>query len=160
MYNVIVLLAQNSGIDISMIIDSKDKALLELLSANSRESTAELARKMKLSRSTVKDRIERLELRGVIKGYTIRFSEEYSLGQIQAHVTISSHPKYATEIVKTLRRMNAVKSLYAVNGIYDMIAVLSVESTQSLDLALDEIGGINGIEKTVSSIILSTKFEK
>ncbi|MFT7130093.1 MAG: hypothetical protein ACI89U_002215, partial [Gammaproteobacteria bacterium] len=46
------------------------------------------------------------------------------------------------------------------NGIYDMIAMLSVESTRSLDLALDTIGDINGIEKTVSSIILSTKFEK
>lgn len=143
-----------------MIIDSKDKALLELLSANSRESTAELARKLKLSRSTVKDRIERLESRGVIKGYTIRFSEEYSVSQIQAHVMISSHPKDSAEIVKTLRKMAAVKSLYAVNGIYDMIAMLSVESTRSLDLALDTIGDINGIEKTVSSIILSTKFEK
>lgn len=143
-----------------MIIDDKDRALLELLSANSRESVAELARQLKLSRSTVKDRIERLETRGVITGYTVRFSEEYAVGQIQAHVMISSDPKLASQIVRNLRQIAAVKSLYAVNGIYDMIAVLSAESTRSLDQTLDRIGDMEGIEKTVSSIILSTKFER
>ncbi len=143
-----------------MVIDKKDTALLALLSANSRESTAELARKLNLSRSTVKDRIERLESRGVIKGYTVRFSEDYSQSQIQAHVMISTQTKQSAEITKTLKKMPAVKSLYAVNGIYDMIAILSVGSTKLLDIALDAIGEIDGIEKTMSSIILSTKIEK
>lgn len=143
-----------------MIIDAKDRALIELLSANSRESIAELARKLKLSRSTVKDRIERLETRGIITGYTVRFSEEYAVGQIQAHVMISSDPKLAAQIVRNLRQIAAVKSLYAVNGIYDMIAIVSAESTRSLDQTLDQIGDMEGIEKTVSSIILSTKFER
>lgn len=143
-----------------MIIDDKDRALIELLSANSRESVAELARKLKLSRSTVKDRIERLETRGIITGYTVRFSEEYAVGQIQAHVMISSDPKLAAQIVRNLRQIAAVKSLYAVNGIYDMIAIVSTESTRSLDQTLDQIGDMEGIEKTVSSIILSTKFER
>lgn len=143
-----------------MVIDAKDRALIELLSANSRESVAELARKLKLSRSTVKDRIERLETRGIITGYTVRFSEEYAVGQIQAHVMISSDPKLAAQIVRNLRQIAAVKSLYAVNGIYDMIAIVSTESTRSLDQTLDQIGDMEGIEKTVSSIILSTKFER
>ena len=46
------------------------------------------------------------------------------------------------------------------NGIYDIIAHVSADSTGDLDRALDQIGELDGIEKTVSSIILSTKFER
>ena len=142
-----------------MILDDKDKELLGYLSANSRESTAELSRKLQLSRSTVKDRIERLQRRGVITGFTVRFSEEFSEGQIKAHVMISTDPKKSAEVVRALRKLANLKSLYAVNGIYDMIAVISAESTKSLDETLDLIGGTSGVEKTVSSII-STKIER
>ncbi|MEX0964020.1 MAG: Lrp/AsnC family transcriptional regulator [Pseudohongiellaceae bacterium] len=142
------------------LLDAKDKSLLALLSANSRESTAELARKLELSRSTVKDRMQRLEKQGVINGYTIRYSEEYASGQIRAQVMISYDPKLASQIVRHLRQLPAVKAVYAVNGIYDMIAHVSADSTLDLDTTLDRIGDIDGVEKTVSSIILSTKFER
>lgn len=143
-----------------MRVDDKDKALLALLQANSRESTTELARKLQLSRTTVKDRIARLERQGVIKGYTLRYSEDFEESQILAHVMISSNAKLSAAIVRKLRAMPVLKSLYAVNGIYDMIAVISADSTRLLDQALDQIGEIEGVEKTVSSIILSTKFER
>ena len=143
-----------------MLIDPKDKELLALLRANGRETTAELARKLKLSRSTVKDRIERLQKRNIITGFTVRFSEQYAEGQIQAHVMISSDPKKTAQITRVLRQMPTLISLYAVNGVYDMIAIISTDSTHALDQTLDKIGQISGIEKTVSSIILSTKFER
>lgn len=142
------------------LLDATDKALLALLSANSRETTAELARKLGLSRSTVKDRMQRLEKRGVINGYTIRYSEDYAAGQIDAQVMISYDPKLATQIVRQLKQMPAIRAVYAVNGIYDMIAHVSAESTLDLDRALDQVGDVDGIDKTVSSIILSTKFER
>lgn len=143
-----------------MMLDDKDQQLLNLLSANCRQSIAALARKLKLSRSTVKDRIERLERRDVIKGYTLRFSDDYAAKQIQAQVMITSEPKQNAQIARDLRQMQTVKALYAVNGIYDMIAMLSTDSTKSLDQTLDCIGAMDGVLKTVSSIILSTKFER
>ncbi len=144
----------------SNMLDANDKALLALLSANSRESTAELARKLELSRSTVKDRMQRLERQGVISGYTIRYNEDYASGQIRAQVMISYDPKLASQIVRQLRQLPAIKAVHAVNGIYDMIALVSADSTLDLDKTLDQIGTMDGIEKTVSSIILSTKFER
>lgn len=143
-----------------MVIDPKDKALIALLRANSRESTAELARKLNLSRSTVKDRMKRLENQGIITGYTVRFSESYGASHIKAHVMISSDSKYTGQIVRSLKRMTAVNSLYTVNGLYDMIAMVSAESTNILDQTLDDIGAMEGVEKTVTSIVLSVKWER
>jgi len=143
-----------------MIIDGKDKELIALLSANSRESTSNLARMLGMSRTTVTNRVERLEKRGIITGYTVEFSEEYERGQIQAHVMVSSDPKSASQIVRSLRRIPAVRALHAVNGLYEMVAIVSAESTQHLDEVLDQIGNTKGINKTTSSIILSTKFSR
>ena len=76
--NLINNLSQINDITTEMIIEGKDRALIDLLRANSRESVSELARQLGLSRSTVKDRIARLEKSGVITGYTVRFSEGYT----------------------------------------------------------------------------------
>lgn len=143
-----------------MIIDGKDKQLLALLSTNSRESTANLARLLGMSRTTVTSRIERLEKRGVINGYTVQFSESYERGRIQAHVMISSDPKSSVHIVSAIQKISAVKALHAVNGVHEMLALISAESTQHLDEVLDTIGNIDGISRTASSIILSTKFSR
>lgn len=143
-----------------MIIDGKDKELIALLSANSRTSTANLARILGMSRTTITSRIERLEKRGVITGYTVQFSEDYERGRIQAHVMISSDPKSSAHIVRALKNISAVRDLHAVNGVYEMLALISAESTQHLDEVLDLIGNTDGITKTTSSIILSTKFSR
>ncbi len=143
-----------------MIIDGKDKELIALLSTNSRESTAKLARTLGMSRTTVTSRIERLEKRGIITGYTVQFSEDYERGRIQAHVMISSDPKSSAHIVRFLKKISAIRELHAVNGVYDMLAIVSAESTHHLDEVLDLIGNTDGIEKTTSSILLSTKFSR
>ena len=143
-----------------MLIDGKDKALLSLLSANSRTPTAELARELGMSRTTVTSRIERLEKRGIIAGYTLRHSGDYERGRIQAHVMISSDPKQSAQIVQTLKKLQAIRALHAVNGSHDMLAKVNAESTQDLDQVLDAIGNTEGISKTISSIILSTKFRR
>ncbi|TGT50689.1 winged helix-turn-helix transcriptional regulator, partial [Mesorhizobium sp. M2E.F.Ca.ET.166.01.1.1] len=68
------------------MITEAEQALLTLLRANARASTAELARKLGVSRTTVQSRIERLEQRGIITGYGVRLSPDYERGLVKAHV--------------------------------------------------------------------------
>lgn len=140
-------------------MDETDQKLINLLKNNGRESTTSLARMLKLSRSTVQDRISRLEDRGIIAGYTIRFNEDYRRRRITAHVLIQLNPKFAARIVQNLKKNPLIKAAYAVSGIYDMIAMITAETTGEIDHTLDEIGRMEGIKKTTSSIVLSTKFE-
>lgn len=142
------------------MLDDTDQRLLALLQTDARASTADLARKLGLSRSTVKDRINRLERRGVIKGYGVRLANAFDEGQITAHVMIDVDPKQSAHVVRQLGKISAIKALHAVNGIHDLLAITTTDSTQALDRALDDIGNIEGIDRTVSSIVLSTKFER
>ncbi|MCK5424152.1 MAG: Lrp/AsnC family transcriptional regulator [Emcibacter sp.] len=140
-------------------MDATDQKLINLLKNNGRESTTALARMLGLSRSTVQDRISRLEDRGVIAGYTIRFDENYNKHQITAHVLMLLNPKFSDQILQNLKKIPLIKAVYAVSGIYDMIVLVTAETTEEIDRTLDEIGRMEGIKKTTSSIVLSTKFE-
>ncbi|RMF09221.1 MAG: Lrp/AsnC family transcriptional regulator [Alphaproteobacteria bacterium] len=141
-------------------MDDTDRKLITLLEADARQPTAVLARKLGLSRSTVQDRMRRLERRGIIGGYTIRLNDEFARRLITAHVMISVNPKFADRVVHALKQMAGLRALHAVSGVYDLIALIRAETTMEIDAMLDEIGAIDGIDKTVSSIVLSTKFER
>jgi DNA-binding Lrp family transcriptional regulator len=135
-----------------------DAKLIALLRANAREPTASLARKLGLARSTVQERIARLEREGTIKGYTVKLSEERT--SLKALVMISTDPKQADRVAAELKKMTEVRSLSAVSGASDLIAHVEAESPARLDAALDRIGKAHGVARTISSIILSEKFSR
>lgn len=141
-------------------MDDTDRRLIALLQADARMPTSALARKLALSRSTVQDRMHRLERQGVIGGYTVRFNEDYRSRQIRAHVMMMVEHRKNDAVVSQLKAMPAVTALYTISGAFDLIAVLAAETTDRIDAALDHIGRIPGITRTNSSIILSMKFER
>lgn len=143
-----------------MPIDPTDRRLLALLSENARAPVAELGRSLGLSRTTVQSRIERLERRGVIAGYAVRLSDEHERGQVRAHVLITVFAKLAARVETELRNIPEVRALHSVSGQFDMIAVITAPSIGELDRAIDRIGALEGVERTMSSIILSTRIER
>ena len=137
-----------------------DEKLLNLLRSNARASTAELARQLGVSRSTVQSRIERLERSGVIAGYTVRLNPDAEQSRVRAHVLITAAPKLAAGTLAGLTRIDAVRRVHSVSGSFDMVAMLEAASVDDLDAGIDAIGALDGVERTLSSIILSTKLDR
>ena len=137
-----------------------DEALLSLLREDARASTAELARKLGLSRTTVQNRIARLEAEGVIRGYTVRLDDERERLRIRAHIMLTVRPKQMPAVVRVLQAMPEVRVLYSISGGFDLIAQAVAASVGEMDVLTDAIGAIDGVERTTTSIILSTKFER
>src|ERR1700761_301827 len=137
-----------------------DNKLISLLKANAREPATSLARKLGLARSTVQERIARLERERVIKGYTIRIAEDADARTLRAVVMITADPKQADRVGAELKKMSEVRSLSAVSGAYDMMAMVEADTPARMDAALDRIGKAHGVARTVSSIVLSEKFSR
>jgi len=138
-------------------MDHVDEKLIVLLSNNSREPTASIARKLNLSRSTVQDRIDRLIDRKIISGFTIRYHSEYALRQVSAHVCVTLDQRYAQQIIVSMKKMATVKSLYVVSGPHDIIAIVNAPTIDEIDKTLDNINALDGVGKTTTAIVLSTK---
>ena len=141
-------------------LDPSDRALLALLREDARSSTAELARKLGLSRTTVQSRIERLERRGVIAGYTVVVADEHEAGLVRAHVLITLAPRQSGAIEVALRKIPELRVLHAVSGPFDLIAIVAAASIGELDALIDRIGQLDGVERTTSAIVLSTRIER
>ena len=141
-------------------LSPKDRELLSILSENAREQTAAIARRLGLSRTTVQAKIERLERDGVIAGYGVKLSDAYESGMVKAHVLITIAPKTLARITTELHAISAVRTLHSVSGSFDLIAVVEAASIAELDHLIDRIGGIDGVERTLSSIILSTRIRR
>ncbi|MDO8900654.1 MAG: Lrp/AsnC family transcriptional regulator [Phenylobacterium sp.] len=141
-------------------MDDLDQHLLARLRENARASVAELARGLGLSRTTVQSRIARLEERGIIAGYAVRTSDAHEQGQIHAFVMLTVQPKSTALVVTAMRRMPGVRRLQSVSGAFDLIAMVSASDVASMDALIDEIGALTGVERTNSSIVLSTKFDR
>lgn len=143
-------------------LDSIDQALIGLLEHDARQPAATLARKVGLSRTAVQDRLKRLERDGVIAGYTVRLGRAAGAGRsgIGAHVMLTVQPKRSGDVVSALAGMPSVLNCYAASGTADLIAVVRTATTEALDDALDAIGRIPGVERTLTSVLLSTKFER
>ncbi|MDE2335669.1 MAG: Lrp/AsnC family transcriptional regulator [Rhodospirillales bacterium] len=143
-----------------MTISEKDRQLLLLLAENARAPTAELARRLGLSRTTVQARLERLEREGVIAGYGVRLSEEHTGGLVRAYVMIVLKARTLARVVPALRALADVMSVHSVSGGFDLIAEVAAPSISELDRTIDRIGEVEGVERTQSSIILSTRFQR
>jgi DNA-binding Lrp family transcriptional regulator len=143
-----------------MTIHPTDQRILALLREDARASTSKLGRKLGLSRTTVQSRIERMLARGIIAGFTVRLSDEVVRGQIQAHVMITTLPKLASRVEAELRRLPEVRKLHAISGAHDFIAVVITDSVKEMDVLLDRIGVLEGVDRTESSIVLSTRIDR
>ncbi|PJK09902.1 AsnC family transcriptional regulator [Lysobacteraceae bacterium NML120232] len=143
-----------------MKITAADQQLLALLRENARASTAEIARRLGLSRTTVQSRIDRLERDGVIAGYTVRVSDAVEHTHIRAHIMITLAPRQMPQVVEALRQMPEIRRLHSVSGLSDLIALGVTRGVEEMDSLTDQIGMIEGVERTTTAIILSTKFER
>lgn len=138
--------------------DPTDNALLDLLRRNARTPTAVLARRLGVSRTTLQGRIERLERQGHIRGYTLL--ETLVEDPVRAHVSIMITPRHSQKVERDLRALPELRELHSVSGASDLIAVLGASGTEDINRAIDDIGSLKGVERTVSAILLSTRFRR
>jgi DNA-binding Lrp family transcriptional regulator len=141
-------------------MDALDTRLIDALRENARAPAAALARSLGLSRTTVQSRLERLERSGVIAGYTVRLSDVHDNGQIHAYVMMTVSHKQAAAVTTAVRRLPAVRALQSVSGPFDLIARAVAPTVAEMDALIDALGALEGVVRTTSSIVLSTKIDR
>ena len=137
-----------------------EQQLLRLLQEYSRRTVSDLANELGLSRSTVQQTMERLERSGVIQGYTIKINPHYQQQQVSAYIMISVIPRKTADIVRQIHKVPQLDMLCTISGQYDLIAKVTEATTEALDNSIDRIATLDGVEKTLSHIVLSRKVDR
>lgn len=138
------------------MMDEIDRRLLALLRANAREPAASLAKKIKVSRGTVQNRIARLLSDRTILGFTVKTAPEAESGRVRAVMCIAIEGEKSTKVVRALSGFAEVEHIYTTNGRWDLVAEISTDTLSGFSQALDQIRLIEGIAATETSILLAS----
>lgn len=141
-------------------MDELDRSIIALLSADARMSVATLARRLKVARSTIQARLERLETGGIIAGYTLKLGEEARQGRLRASVLLSIEPRGQAAILSRLKAIPEVERVFTTSGRFDLLLQVAAPNTAVLDGVLDQIGAMTGVKSSESLIHLSTRIDR
>jgi Lrp/AsnC family transcriptional regulator, leucine-responsive regulatory protein len=141
-------------------VDSVDRQLLDALRANARATYTELARIVGLSAPAVHERVAKLEAAGVITGYHAAVAPE-SLGYaMNALVGIFLTDSAADdEVAAQLAALDAVEHCWFVAGEETFVVKVRVPDVAGLEAAIRALNAMNGVARTRTTVVLSTKFE-
>lgn len=142
------------------VVDDMDRTILGLLSADARMSVATLARRLKVARSTVQARLERLETTGIIAGYTLKLGEAARAARIRATILLTIEPRAQAGILQRLKAVPEVETAHSTSGRFDLLLQVAAPGTAALDDVLDRIGQMQGVKSSESLIHLSTRIDR
>ena len=136
--------------------DSLDRELISLLRHDGRAPLSKLASKLKVSRGTVQNRLDRLLSSGALLGFTVRVREDYGLDTVRALMMIEVTGRSTTQIIRQLRGIAELVALHTTNGSWDLIAEIQTASLAEFDRVLRDVRMIEGVLNSETSLILST----
>ena len=137
--------------------DELDRQLIAQLRADSRLPAATLAKRLKVSRGTVQNRIARLLASGEIAGFTVKTRPDIEAHRVRAIMTIAIEGERSGAVVKALQGFPQVAAVHTTNGRWDLVAELDTATLADFSRLLDQIRTVDGIASTETSILLATQ---
>jgi Lrp/AsnC family transcriptional regulator, leucine-responsive regulatory protein len=135
-----------------LLRDSRNVGLLRLLSADPRMSVSELARRIEMSAPAVRERIQRLEEAGVIRGYRLDVDPRALGYPISAFVRVRPAPGNLPRIIALAESLPQVTECYRITGEDCFILRIHLDSLDGLDKILDQFLAFG---QTTTSIVQS-----
>src|SRR5919106_980669 len=142
-------------------MDGIDHRIVALLRENARRSFQDIGEHVSLSAPAVKRRVDRLEERGVLKGYTAVVDPEVLGYHTHAFVSMYCEGRMtAAEVRAAVKDHPEVVGAYTVAGESSAILHVVAEDTQHLEESLERIRDAPGVQRTQTQIVLSTLLER
>ncbi|RLG51846.1 MAG: Lrp/AsnC family transcriptional regulator [Thermoproteota archaeon] len=143
-------------------MDSKDLRILKLIQENCKLTVRELARLVKSPATTVHSRIKKLEREGVIKGYKAIVDAGKVGFRTTAFILVSFSYNGLSqrEVARKIAGIPEVQEVHIITGDWDMILKVKVRDVEELGrLVIDKLRTIEGVEKTLTCVVLDTAKE-
>jgi Lrp/AsnC family transcriptional regulator, leucine-responsive regulatory protein len=141
-------------------LDAVDVRLLRELKRNGRASHASLGAAVHLSRNAVRQRVERLERDGHIRGYTIL---EGAQGEptVTAVLLIARHDRVrGSDVIDGLRSIPEVVACDVVSGELDLIVRLEARDTERVRAIWRQVADLPGVRDITTAISLGTVIDR
>jgi DNA-binding Lrp family transcriptional regulator len=142
-------------------MDSIDQRIVSCLVTDARSSYAEIGNVVGLSAPAVKRRVDKLLERGILRGFTAVVDPEALGWGTEAFVEVHCRGNVVpARITSTLEPLTEVVAAYTVSGAADAIVHLRAADIHHLETALERLRALDIVDRTVSTVVLSTLLER
>jgi Lrp/AsnC family leucine-responsive transcriptional regulator len=120
-----------------LLLDARNVKLLRLLRDDPRRSVSEMARRIGMSAPAVRERIQRLEESGIIRGYRLELDARALGYPISAFLRVRPMPGKLAKIGELAQRLPQVVECHRITGEDCFVMRLYLERLEDLDPLLD-----------------------
>jgi DNA-binding Lrp family transcriptional regulator len=135
-------------------MDAINRRILELLDRDARVPLKTIAADVGLARSSVSERIARLEASGVIRGYRVELAPGAAPTSVEAYLLMKLARTPDPGLVEAVCEQAAVLSCCSVGGETDLIVHVRVADTAALNTLRDRFAADPRVKSLTTHIIL------
>jgi Lrp/AsnC family leucine-responsive transcriptional regulator len=144
---------QNAGSGEEPVFDATNRGLLAELQANARLTQAELARRVGLSPPAVAERLQRLELQGVIRGYHAEIDPAAVGFGLSTIIRVRPAPRQLHKVAELARSMPDIVQCDRITGEDCYLIRAHVRDVRHLEELIDQLAPYG---QTTTSIVQSS----
>jgi DNA-binding Lrp family transcriptional regulator len=139
------------------MIDDIDARLIELLTEEPRIGMLECSRRLKVARGTVQARLDRMQQRGVIRGFGPEVDPAALGYQVTAFITLEIRQAGGHDpVAALLSAIPEVIEAHTITGGGDMLCRIVGRGNQDLQRVIDLIVDVEGVRRASTVIALAT----
>ncbi|MFW9795368.1 MAG: Lrp/AsnC family transcriptional regulator [Candidatus Thorarchaeota archaeon] len=136
-------------------IDESDQKIIEMLTENARFSLREIAAIVKMSPSSVRNRMERLVDLGVVKRFTLDIDYRRLGFEIQVVILITSKPSEGDRLNLALKDYEEITEVLRTSGPASFVCIARVKDiTELTRFITGELEKLNGVKRIETMFIL------
>ncbi len=136
-------------------MDETDLKILEFLRQDGRAAFSDIANEIGLATSTVAGRVQKLEEKGIITGFTTSVDYEKIGFELTAMIAIKAKAEQIVETADKIKSHTRVISFFEVTGETDMIVISRFLGRKDMNAFLKELQQTKGIQSTETNVILT-----
>ncbi len=120
---------------------------------DSRTTNVEIAKKIKRSESTVRQRLTKLIDKSVLRKFTVIVDPNaFGINTI-AYVGVNTNPSKLLKVIKNLQKINELVSISTTTGDYMILCEIWTKDGAHLSDVIDKMEEIDGVIEVLPSII-------
>lgn len=140
--------------------DGLDLRIIDALKRVPRGPLAEVARSVGTSRVTVQARLNKMQQSGVIANFDPQLDLRCAGFDVAAWVSVEINQSKLASITAEMQKIPNILRAYSTAGGADLLCLVIAESHARIQDVLIMLGCIPGINRTMSSLVLTTLFER
>jgi DNA-binding Lrp family transcriptional regulator len=130
-------------------MDNTDKSVLQSLEQNARTPFLQIAKTLKVSEGTIRQRVAKMQKKGIIKKFTIEIG-----GQTSVMIEVRTDPQVnGKSIIAEMKKLN-LSRIYEVTGRIDIVCMATTAGMEQTNDLVDKIRSIKGVVQTETFPIL------